>query len=57
MAQGTQYSVITYMRTEYEKEGICVHVQQSLSCTQETQHCTSTIFPHKIKSKLQIRSH
>ena len=41
MAQGTQYSVITYMRTEYEKEGICVHVQQSLSCTQETQHCTS----------------
>ena len=47
----TQYSVITYVEKEFEKECIYVQLNHSAAHLKLTQHYTSTIFQHKIKIK------
>ena len=51
----TQYSVITYMRKESEKEYIYVYGKLSYFavCLKLTQHCKSTVLQYKIKIKLK----
>ena len=51
--KSTQYSVITYMGKESEKEWIYVYVQLNhfAAHLKLTQHCKSTIFQYKIKIK------
>ena len=48
----TQYSAITYMRKESEKEWIYIQLTHFAICLKLTEFCKLSIFHYKIKIKL-----